>query len=157
MFLRQKQERILQRAETCNDLVNFFPHIEAKIERNLIVAAASSVQFGAGRSDPFSQRRLDVHVHVFQRLVPDELVRSDLVFDLAQTARDHLKFIGGENPGAGKSGSVRNGSSNIVVIETAIEGNRLAVALRDFRCGRGKSSFSHDYVASRSRTAVTET
>ena len=48
---------------------------------------------------------------------------SDLVFDLAQTARDHLKFIGGENPGAGKSGSMCNGSGNIVVIETAIEGN----------------------------------
>jgi hypothetical protein len=59
--------------------------------------------------------------------------RSDLVFDLAQTARDHLKFIGGENSGAGKSGSVRNGSGNIVVVETAIEGNRLAVTLRDFR------------------------
>jgi len=96
-------------------------------------------------------------LHVFQRLVPDELVGSDLVFDLAQAARDHLKFVGGENSGAGKSGSVRNGSSNIVVVETAIEGNRLAVTLRDFRNGRGKSSFSHDYVASRSRTAVTET
>jgi len=48
------------------------------------------VQFGASRSDSFGQCRLDVHVHVFQRLVPDELVRSDLIFDLTQTARDHL-------------------------------------------------------------------
>src|SRR4029077_15780218 len=109
------------------------------------------VQFGAGRSDPFSQRRLDVHMHVFQRLVPDELARSDLVFDLAQTARDHLKFIGGENPGAGKSGSVRNGSSNIVMLETAIEGNRLAVTLRDFRDRRENLPSLMNYVASGSR------
>jgi hypothetical protein len=61
------------------------------------------VQFGASRSDPFSQRRLDVHVDIFQQLVPDELVGSDLVFDFAQTARNHLKFIGGENAGAGKA------------------------------------------------------
>src|SRR5439155_5956287 len=44
MFLREQQERILQSAETRNDFINFFPHIEAKIERNLIVAAASRVQ-----------------------------------------------------------------------------------------------------------------
>src|SRR4029077_15780219 len=40
IFLRQKEERVLQRAETCNDLVNFFPDVEVKIERDLIVAAA---------------------------------------------------------------------------------------------------------------------
>ena len=147
----------MQSAETRNDFINFLTNIQAKIERDLVVAAAPSVQFGTRRSDPFSQCRLDVHVYVFQRLVPDELVRSDLIFDLAQTARDHLKFIGGENPGAGKSGSVRNGSGNIVVVETAIEGNRLAVTLRDFRNGRRKSSFSHKGVISFSRIAVTET
>ncbi len=123
IFLRQKQERVLQRAETCNDLVNFFPDVQAKIERDLIVAAAPSVQFGAGRPDPFSQRCLDVHMHVFQRLVPDELVRSDLVFDLAQTARDHLKFIGGENPDASKSRGMCDRSADVVTIEPAIEGN----------------------------------
>src|SRR6266480_1755146 len=123
MFLRQQQEHILQSAETRNDCINFLTNIQAKIERNLIVAAASSVQFGAGRSDSFGQRRLDVHVHVFQRLVPNELVRSDLVFDLVQAARDHLKLIGGENPAAGKGGSVCNRPSNVVAIKAAIEGN----------------------------------
>src|SRR5438105_3732177 len=41
--------------------------------------------------------------------------------------------------------------------ETAIERNRFAVALRNFSRSRRKSFFSHDYVASRSRIAVTET
>ena len=147
----------MQSAETRNDFINFLTNIQAKIERDLVVAAAPSVQFGTRRSDPFSQCRLDVHVYVFQRLVPDELVRSDLIFDLAQAARDHLKFIGGENPGASESRGMCDRPCDVVTIQPAVERNRLAVTLRDFRNGRRKSSFSHDSVASRSRTAVAET
>src|SRR5205823_6434288 len=146
-----------QSAETCNDLVNFLTHIQAKIERDLVIATAPSVQFRAGRSDTFSQRHLDVHVHIFQGLVPDELLRGDFVFDLAQAACDHLKFIGGQNPSAGKGRGMRDRPGNVVAIKAAIERNRLALALRNLRYSRGKSSFSHDHVASRSRTAVTET
>ena len=115
------------------------------------------MQFGTRRSDPFSQHRLDVHVDVFQRRVPDECSGGDFVFDLAQAARDHLKFIGGENPGAGESRGMCDRPGNVVTIEPAIERNRLAVALRDFGRGGRKSAFSHDYIASPSRTAVTET
>ena len=48
IFLRQQQQRVLQRAETRNNLVNFLTYIQAKIERDLVVAAAPRVQFGAG-------------------------------------------------------------------------------------------------------------
>ena len=112
--------------------------IQAKIERDLVVAAAPGVQFGTRRSDPFSQHRLDVYVHVFQRRVPDGCSGGDFVFDLAQAGGDHLKFIGGENPGAGESRGVCDRPGNVVAIEAAIERNRLVVTLSDF--GRGEEN-----------------
>jgi hypothetical protein len=80
--------------ETYNDLVNFLPHIQAKIERDLVVAAAPGVQFATRRSDPFSQSRLDIHMDVFQRLVPSEFSGSNFAFDFAQSTGNQFEFIG---------------------------------------------------------------
>jgi hypothetical protein len=74
----------LQSAQADDDLVNFLAHVEAKVECDLIVAAAGGVQFCPGRPDPFRQRRLDVHVDIFERLVPNEFAVRDFSFDLAQ-------------------------------------------------------------------------
>ncbi len=123
MFLRQQQKRVLQRAETCNNLVNLITGIKTKVERDLVVATAPRVQFGAGWSDPFSQRRLDVHMDVFQGCVPDECSSRDFVFDLAQPARDHLKFASGENSNASESRGMCDRTGNVVMIKPPVEGN----------------------------------
>ena len=82
VFLGQEKKRILQSTQADDDLVNFLAHVEAKVECDLIVAAAGGVQFCPGRPDPFRQRRLDVHVDIFERLVPDEFAVADFGFDL---------------------------------------------------------------------------
>src|SRR5437867_13131631 len=121
MFLRQQQQRVLQRAETCNNLVNLITGKKTKVERDLVVATAPRVQFGAGWSDPFSQRRLDVHMDVFQGCVPDECSGGDFVFDLAQAARDYFKFVGGENSDASESRGMCDRAADIETIEPASE------------------------------------
>src|SRR6476661_8250892 len=108
MLLREEKKGVLQSSQTDDDFVNFLAHVEAKVERDLIVAAAGGVQFCPGRPDPFRQRRLDVHMHIFERLIPNEFAVRDFSFDLAQSARDHLELVSRENSGGSESGGMRD-------------------------------------------------
>src|SRR6478735_3614599 len=129
MLLRQSEQCILHRAKTDDDLVDLLAHVEAKVERDLIIAAACAMQFRARRTNPFGQRGLDVHMHIFQRLVPHESALGYFAFDLAQPARDHLELVSGENSSSGKSGGMRDGSGNVMAVKPSIERNRFAVTL----------------------------
>ena len=78
VFGRAGGQRVHQRGQRSVLGVDGVAHPEAEIGRDLVIAAARGVQAPSGLADAFGQARLDVHVHVFQRLVPGEHARFDI-------------------------------------------------------------------------------
>ena len=79
-------------------------------------------------------RGLDVYMHIFQRLVPDESALGDFAFNLAQPSRDHLELVSCENSSCGEGGGMRDGTGNVTQMAGSMKFN-----LTCPRCqGRGK-------------------
>ena len=72
----------LEGFDETNHCIDFIAAVQAHIQGYLVVATAGRVEFRASRPDAAGQLRLDVHVHVFQRLLPLEATRIDFRFDL---------------------------------------------------------------------------
>lgn len=89
------EQRSLQISQTVRHFHNLGFYIKPKIERNLIVPAARGVKLPANGANSFRERGFDVHVDIFERLIPLELTRFDFPFDCAQFVLDLLPLIGG--------------------------------------------------------------
>ena len=88
MLLREIEQRGLQRAKPGIQLRNLRFDVKTQIERDLIVPAARGVKLRACGANSLRQCRFDIHVHVFERLVPPEFPRFDLLLDRAQSIVD---------------------------------------------------------------------
>ncbi len=86
-------------------------------------------------ADALGQRRLDVHVHVFQRLGPFEASGFDLGADRLESGNDGVALGFGEHAGLGQHLRVGDGGADVVGGETLVETHRRGEALHQ-RVGR---------------------
>src|SRR4051812_17516319 len=98
------------------------PH--SHIERHLIVARPSRMQLGS-RGETLRQRRFDVHVNIFEILIPLEFPVVNLRGDLLQACRYFFEFSGRKNPDLSEHLRVGDGTADIVLPQTPVERNRL--------------------------------
>ena len=77
--LGKVNERILQRGEIGLQLINCVAGKEPHIRGDLVIARTSSVQFLAGLAGDFSEPRLDIHMHIFERCAPHKAIVRDLL------------------------------------------------------------------------------
>ena len=96
-MLGQGNDGALQAADFTEDAVDGGTGIEADIGRNLVVARAAGVQTFTGVADEIRQAFFDVHVHVFQRRVPDELATRDFIGNAVQSAGNGITIGGAED------------------------------------------------------------
>jgi hypothetical protein len=82
-------------------------------------------------ADFFRERALDIHVRVLESPVPLKFAGFNFLFDHAQSSFDFLLFRRGDNPRFCQRGRMSNRASNIVPIQPVVEGDGLAVTLRD--------------------------
>ncbi len=71
--------------------------VQPQIGGDLVVAAAPRVEPPPRVADLLDQPRLDVHVHVLERLVPRELARGELPLDAPQPGRDRGRVLGADD------------------------------------------------------------
>src|SRR5437870_1330365 len=88
MLLGDLERRSLQRAKMRIDFGDLRLDVKPEIDRDLIVAAAGGVELRAGGPNSFRKRSLDIHVHIFKRLVPPEFASFNFLFDRAQSVVD---------------------------------------------------------------------
>ena len=110
--------RALQVRVTAHD---FVAEPETDIRRSLIVPASRGVKFLAGGANLADQRGFDVHVHIFARGVPFELVGTNLPFDRAQAAFDLRRFGLGEQTDLRQAFRVRDRAGDVLSIEPPVE------------------------------------
>src|SRR5437773_3744342 len=108
VLLSEAEQRGLQISQPIRDFCDLGFYIKPKIERHLIVPAARGMKLSADGAKSFCQRRLDVHVDIFERLIPPELTGFDFILDLAQFVLDLLPLIGGYNSRLGQRSGVRD-------------------------------------------------
>ena len=58
--------------------LNLITSPEPQVKGNLIVSASGGMQFFASLPNPLNQRRFDIHMHVFERLLELELSGKNL-------------------------------------------------------------------------------
>src|SRR5216684_6465185 len=108
MLFGEIERRGLQRAKKRTDFADRRLDVKPQIERDLIIAAAGSVQLCSGRADSFRERGLDIHVYILERLVPLKLAGFDFLFDRAQSIVDLVSLFRCDDSSLGERGGVRD-------------------------------------------------
>src|ERR1051325_10690224 len=85
---RDLDERDLEVVKARDDVGDRRLRPEANVRDDLVVAGAGGGEAASGRPDNVREAGLDVHMDVFELLVPGKLSRSDLALDLFQTFDD---------------------------------------------------------------------
>ena len=87
-------ERALEFAYVSDDGIDFVAAIQTHVQCDLIIATAGGVELRAGGADALRQLGLDVHVDVFQGLLPLEVPAGDLLFDREQASLNRGLLLG---------------------------------------------------------------
>ena len=133
----------MQAADETDDAVDLIAAVQAHVERHLIIATAGGVQLGSGGTDAEGQLGLDVHVHVFERLLPFEAPFGDVCFDFEKTALDGGLLFHSDDAGGKQGFRLRNGAAHIMGIKTPVKRHGLAVSLDKLTGGLRKAAFPH--------------
>src|SRR5437667_3778870 len=155
MLFGETEQPKLQVAQAERNLLDLRFDIESKIKRDLVVPTSRGVKFGSRGADALGQRRFDIHMHIFKRLVPLKFAGFNLLLDLAQSIVDLEAFVARNDADRGQSSSVRQRTGDIVLIKPPVERNRFSVTLRYIRRWLAESSFAHwPYHGARFRVTV---
>ncbi len=96
-------------------------HVETKVQGHLIVTAAPGMQLFPGLSDQFGQPDLNVHMHVFQVLMPDKYAGHHLFPDPRKTPQDRVRLGLMQNPLAGQHPHMGHGPCYILFGKPAVK------------------------------------
>lgn len=90
---RQTDQRNLQMLNPRQNRINCVSAPQPEIGQNLVVSAPSRVELLRRLADRISQRRLDVHVHVFSIGPPFELTVFDSPLNLSKPFDDAIPVV----------------------------------------------------------------
>ena len=122
MLLRPRQQRVLQRDKRHADLVDRIAHPQAKVGRDLVVAAARGVETAGDRADPVGEPRLGQHVDVFQRQVVRHAVCRVIGGDLVEPGGDRRGIVGRDDPLPAEHRDMRLRSGDVLAPHPLVEG-----------------------------------
>ena len=91
--MRHRDQRLLERPQPGDGLLNGLLAIEAHVRGHLIVAGACGVQPAGGLADLLVEARLHVHVDVLQLFPPGEGAILHLLQDALETRVDELRVL----------------------------------------------------------------
>ncbi len=129
VLLREVDERDPKRAQAHDQCIDGTAQPQPRVGRDLVVARARRVQPLAGITGELRQPHLDVHVHVFERALPDEFAALDLALYLLQATLDGGEIGGGEDAGGREHARMRKRSGNVDGGQAAVGVDRCVKAL----------------------------
>ena len=138
IFFAERDERALQIGDFAEQQSNFIAQPEAHVERDLVVAGAGGVEFGAGGNAP-GQLRLDVHVDVFEFGLPFEFAGGDFRADGVESANDGDAFLFGQHADFVEHVRVGHRAEDVVPPEPPVEGDGFG-ELRDVGGGTAREA-----------------
>ena len=124
MLVGAGDQRILERVDPGERLVDRAAHPQLEVGRDLVVARAGGVEAARDRPDQLGQAVLDVHVDVFERGVLDQLAVGDLGGDLLQSGVDGAGVLGRDDALRGKHRGVRSARGDVFAPQSLVDGDR---------------------------------
>ena len=116
------QQAFAEAPEFRGEAVDRVAQVQTKVGGDLVVARAAGVEFLAGIADAFRQCVLDVHMHVFECIVPLEAAGLDIALDAIQAFEDRIEFAFRENTDGSQHPGVRARAHDVVAVEPTVEG-----------------------------------
>jgi hypothetical protein len=101
--------------------VDFVAQPQPNIGRHLIIARAAGMQALAGIADVGGERRLDVHVHVFERFGPHEGACLDALAHAGQPGDDGVTLVLAQDALPREHAGMGDGARDVLPIQPAIE------------------------------------
>src|ERR1035437_1939838 len=111
------QDRLVQAVESA-------AQPQAQIRGDLVVARSARVQAPRQRPDSLPQRRLEIHVDIFERWVPLDGSGLHLAAQALQAGPERSHFVVPEETGASQSVDVSDRPGNVVCRKRAVEIDR---------------------------------
>ena len=109
-------QRPLHTPEGSDSVVDDLLGVHAHIQGDLVVAGAPGVQAAGGGADELVQPAFNVHVQVFQRGVPGEAIRLDLLPHPFQAIHDEFGVFTGDRPCSGEHFGMGDRAGNILAV-----------------------------------------
>ena len=128
---RLREQRLLQRIQVPDDLVDLVAQPQAHIGGDLVVARTRRVQALAGVARKLDQAALDVAVHVFVFDRPGELAGADLGAHLRQRAFDGFQVCAPDHAAGREHARMGKRARNVVQGEPFVERDRGGEALHE--------------------------
>ena len=126
-------ERLLEVGEREHELAARVLRPAAEVGGDLVVAAAPGLQLGGGRTGNLVQATLDGAVHVLVGRIERERSPTKLIAQRAQAGRDAALLGGAEHPDGMQHPRVRGRARQVLLPETAVDGNARGVLLHQRR------------------------
>ena len=124
VIARLREQRAAKLVDAIDQTLRGRARVEPQVGRDLIVAAACGVEAATGIADLVDEPRLDVHVHVLERVVPRELSRREPRLDAPQAVRDRVGVACRDDAARGKHLGVCDRAGDVVREEPMIEVDR---------------------------------
>ena len=140
VLFRSLDQRFLELDQELGDGSDFTADIHVRIQSNLVVPTASSMQAFASFADGIGQSFFDVHVDVFQLNGEIEFSLFNLLENRLQALDDGVFIFLGDDALLGQHRRVGNATANIFSIHAAIELNGRIEFFYTFIRGLGKTA-----------------
>ena len=121
--LRQVQQAGLQGMQLGLDGIYLVPQVEPHVRGYLIVAGPACVQLLADLTQPLSQRRLYVQMHIFQRQRPGKLACRYLLANALKASLDEPAVLAAQHAGLRQHGRMGDGALNVVRRQPLVKGD----------------------------------
>ena len=145
---------MLQAADPGVDGRDLVAQPEADVGRDLVVTGAAGVKLLPSDADIGGERRLDVHVHVFELDAPVELAAVDALANAGQPRDDGVALLGGEDALAGEHPGVGHRACDVVAVQSAVEVDRAGEGLDERVGGLAEAAGPGFLIGHRSRRAA---
>ena len=124
-------------------MIESFATIKTGVGGYLIVAGAGGVKLGSGGPDVRGEGGLDVEMNILELGREVKIAFLDAVANGEETGFDFFEFLLSQDSGGDLSACVRDGTTNIVFVESPIEGDGFSELLNEV-CGLlSEAAFPH--------------
>ena len=141
-------ERPLQLQQQAVDRVDAVSDVELEVGGNLVVAAAGGVQLAAHVTQSFDQRRLDVHVHIFQLGAEREFSACDLLEDPVEFGDDRVSLVSSQQANLGQHSRMRLRTADVNRGQAMVKADRFGERL-DARIGLAAETSTPGFLSHR--------
>lgn len=130
VILTTRKKRGLQIDQQRIDFIEGLPDPHSGVRADLVVSAASGVQFAAGVANPINQGLFDMHVDVFELEPHRQFAAIQFTSNGFQSVLDEFEFLVRQQIHVAKHVRVGDRSANVVLVQPRVKTDAFGVCFQ---------------------------